>query len=94
MIYTVYAQDNTQALKDFLQNSLQCVVLQDNTGTVTSSIGAFAYISAIQMLNDTAVATVTSSSSVFNLNCGTTGGAGAVANGKIQAIKVSSLTIQ
>jgi len=92
---SVYAQDGSDGT-NFFQDSLQCLLYQDGVIIDSTVIGSFAYVSAIQMLNDTSHATVINASSVLSVRCGAApaGGAGAIANARIQAIKVSSLTIQ
>ena len=94
---SVYSQDLSDGPQNFFQNSLQCLLFQDGSSFDNRTvIGSFPYSSAIQMLNYTSSTTVTAASSVLSVQCGTapSGGGPAYAIGKIQAIQVSTLTIQ
>ena len=94
ILYWVYAQDLADSPAHFSNNSLQCTLYQDSAPFDGNAISSFAYINAIQTLNYTSYAAVTAASSTLSVYCGTAGPAGAEAAGRIQAIKVSSLTIQ
>jgi hypothetical protein len=94
LFISVYGQDLATSPAQFSQNSLQCSLFQDGVQSDGNMIASFAYINAIQMLNDTSWAMVTAPSSTLTVYCGTAGLAGAEAAGRIQAIKVSSLSVQ
>lgn len=94
LFITVYGQDLATSPAQFSQNSLQCSLFQDGVQSDSNMIGSFAYINAIQMLNDTSWAMVTAPSSTLSVYCGTAGQATAEAAGRIQAINLSSLARQ
>jgi hypothetical protein len=96
VIFSVYAQDTSAYSPTFI-SSLQCQVFQDGV-SIDSAITSFPYSSAILQLTYPTLATVVSASSTLSVSCGTgpmyPGSTTAEANGRIQAIAVSSLSIQ
>jgi hypothetical protein len=92
---SVYAEDLTPTSTGF-NTSLQCQVFQDGV-YFDFAYSSFAYPNALLQLTLPTSASVTSATSTLSVACGTGSTLGhgiAAAQGRIQAIQVSSLSIQ
>jgi hypothetical protein len=96
VMLSVYAQDQSPTSVGF-NTSLQCLLLQDGT-VIDFAYSDFAQLNALLQMTLPSSAIVTSAASTLSVTCGTgpeyPGIGAAEAQGRIQAIKVSSLTIQ
>ena len=93
---TVGAQDTTPPTMAF-NSSMQCEVRQNDIPIDTSMLSSFSFPSALMRMTYPLSARIINGPATLTLACGTTGSGGtatAGASGRIQAIKVGTLTIQ
>src|SRR5262245_7035282 len=93
---TVGAQDATPPTMAF-NSSMQCEVRQNDIPIDTSMLSSFSFPSALMRMTYPLSARIINGPATLTLACGTAGSGGtatAAASGRIQAIKVGTLTIE